>query len=390
MRRALPYALLLTFTFGVIEGLSYTAGRILQHRQLMYREPVRGTGHAVASFAEYLDKRDELIGWPYPAEFGGERFDASGSRPIPAFIDPSSHRSCVSLYGNSFTYGGEVDHEHAWGNQLSRLLGCRVANYGQGGYGSDQAYLRFKRAENDSARIVILSHLSENILRNLLRTRDSLTETMWYALKPRFILDANGQIELMPIPTVSEGEYEQILGIRSPQLFLEHQNFYVGGPAGLTRLSFPFTLSVLLNLRDFRMRAVLARRPTHAEFYALDHPFRGAQITAGILGSFYSEATARGQHPVIMIFATKGDLDFYRRYGRWTYESLLTLLREQDLPYLNFGDHLASRFEGRDLAEIFKPKGHYNEELNREVAEFVHRHLEESGLLSVIRGRQRD
>ena len=39
-------------------------------------------------------------------------------------------------------YRGLAD---GWVEQLSRKLGCRVANYGVSGYGTDQAYVRFQR-----------------------------------------------------------------------------------------------------------------------------------------------------------------------------------------------------------------------------------------------------
>ena len=94
-------------------------------------------------FDHYLQRRDPKLGWPLPAHIGAKDFDASGARPSPTFPKPG--RECVALYGNSFTYGEEVGDADAWGNVLSGMLGCRVANYGVGAYGTDQALLRFLR-----------------------------------------------------------------------------------------------------------------------------------------------------------------------------------------------------------------------------------------------------
>ena len=82
--------------------------------------------------------------------------DETGSRIIPAYPDPNRFPACVSLYGDSVTWAAEVDNEHAWSNVLSLLLGCRVANYGGGGYGADQAYLRFKLNSRDKSKVVII------------------------------------------------------------------------------------------------------------------------------------------------------------------------------------------------------------------------------------------
>ena len=67
----------------------------------VFYDPARLEGYEA-----YLRERDPSLGLPTPT-----KMDPSGSRPIPAF--PKAGRACVSLYGDSFTYGAEVDHEYA-------------------------------------------------------------------------------------------------------------------------------------------------------------------------------------------------------------------------------------------------------------------------------------
>ena len=56
---------------------------------------------------------------------------------------------------------------------LAKLTGCDVLNYGVGGYGSDQAYFKFKKLLDEKKirknDYIYVGHLSENILRNILR-----------------------------------------------------------------------------------------------------------------------------------------------------------------------------------------------------------------------------
>jgi hypothetical protein len=99
-----------------------------------------------------------------------EHCDKIGSRYVPEFPDPDKYQACVSLYGDSFTWGDEVDDVHAWGNVLSKLLHCRVSNFGVGGYGTDQAYMRFHYNKNDKPKLVILGFYTENIQRNVSHT----------------------------------------------------------------------------------------------------------------------------------------------------------------------------------------------------------------------------
>ena len=143
MSRALRrYFFLIVFLILFLECLAYFAGLMLQKKSLIYQEPVSVSKHLVKNYDDYLSKRDELLGWPYPVQFGGNFFDSTGARRLPAFEDHQNSPSCLSLYGDSYTMSSDVDHVQAWGNALSELLGCRVANFGVGGYGVDQAYLR--------------------------------------------------------------------------------------------------------------------------------------------------------------------------------------------------------------------------------------------------------
>jgi hypothetical protein len=75
-------------------------------------------------FVAYLSSShiDWVVGW----RPGPEDLAPAGFRRSPAganLITP-----CVSLYGDSATFGHSVSPEAAWGNVLTTLLGCRVDN----------------------------------------------------------------------------------------------------------------------------------------------------------------------------------------------------------------------------------------------------------------------
>ena len=89
---------------------------------------------------------------------------------------------------------------------------------------------------------------SDDVIRNLTRNRDLLNGARYYAYKPRFILDESGEIERVPIPELSRDDHLRFIGETSPQLDLEHETFHIGGPAGATALSFPFSVSLIRNL----------------------------------------------------------------------------------------------------------------------------------------------
>jgi hypothetical protein len=52
-------------------------------------------------------------------------------------------RACGAAFGDSFTVAEDVEAAEAWPYLLSKTLGCSVNNFSVGGYGLDQAYLRY-------------------------------------------------------------------------------------------------------------------------------------------------------------------------------------------------------------------------------------------------------
>ena len=88
-----------------------------------------------AQYADYLVTRHPVLGWPSPETFGKPPLDAIGARLSPAQPDTQA-RPCVSAFGDSFTFGAQVEAEAAYPKRLAERLGCRVNNFGVGGYGT--------------------------------------------------------------------------------------------------------------------------------------------------------------------------------------------------------------------------------------------------------------
>ena len=277
-----------------VETSSYLAGRVLAGRGFVYR----AESPTQADYERYLADRDPLVGWPGRRALDSEALDASGSRLVPRFPDPDE-RSCVALFGDSFTFGDEVAHEHAYGNVLSGLLGCRVANYGMGGYGTDQAYLRFRDVIRDRAPVVVLGHYSSNVVRNVNRLRAFLGGPP-LRFKPRFVLDPTGELELVPLADLAE------LG-RLPEL-LAHDYFRPGGGAGTVELRFPYTLSVGRVLGHYRLRSWLRAGPSYSAFYDPEHPSGALQVTSAIIRAFVRDARDRAQTPIVILIPDVKDL----------------------------------------------------------------------------------
>ena len=148
--------ILIVFGLAFAEFAAFITGRYILPDHLLFAPSYkRDREEQINYYAGYLTIRNPVTGWPLSPGMEHEEmlemaesmgvvleYDAYGARTSPAFPDPAVP-SCVSLYGDSFTWSSEVEHEEAWGNLLATQLDCRVHNFGVGGYGSDQAYLRY-------------------------------------------------------------------------------------------------------------------------------------------------------------------------------------------------------------------------------------------------------
>jgi lysophospholipase L1-like esterase len=365
---------IVVLVLAVLEIASLFSVSLLQRRGAYYTPPPSD------GYDRYLEYRDPVFGWPAADSIPGQNRDIAGSRVTPAFPDPSASRSHISLYGDSFTWSSEVGDEHAWGNVLSRLLDRRVANYGVGGYGTDQAYLRFLHNDDDEAEIVFLNHFTSDIMRNVTQFTYLVFAGARFAFKPRFILDENENLQLVPIPTFDPQEIPAV--IRRPERYLPHEYFAPGGASGVRRARFPYILSALRSFRHFRIRAKLTGEPWYKEFYEKDHPSRGLQVTAAILAAFTRTAAARSKIPIVTILPSGEDLLYFQKTGTWTYQNLLDELAAANIDVVNVGSRMMQRLDGRDpRALFFSLHAHYNEEGYAMVALIAYEVLRERGLL---------
>jgi hypothetical protein len=334
------YALLLLLMAAPLELTAFVAGRFLAARGVLYVPPA-GEG-----YVEYLARRDPLLGWPAPADLGHGELDAQGAR-----LDPGGPAgpACAAVFGDSFTFGHEVAGDQTYAHYLGLRLGCRVANYGVGGYGTDQALLRFRERFHEPAGLVVLAHYSENVIRNVNRYRGFLTGGR-FGWKPRFALDGAGRLELLPMPEPAPGALARF-GRDGPPLAGEF--FWPGGPAGIVSLEFPYSFSMARLLGHYRLRARLEGRPSYEPFYDADHASGALAVTSAILAAFVEEAGARGQRPVVMVIPDEQDLVRLGDGRGLPYQALLDALAARGIETPGLDRALRERLAGRPPCDYF-------------------------------------
>lgn len=375
------YVIMLILTAGILESLAYLfAKKYLGQSPLSFIAYDREYEFRSEEITEYFARMDTVLGWPPQDAYGTEQYDNTGARPTPAF--PVAGNACVSLYGDSYTYSTHVESDAAtWGNVLSEQLGCRVANYGVAGYGTDQAVLRFQENLDDEAETVILGHATVDILRIVNQDR----RLIWgpdsgLAFKPRLVQTASGDLQPVRIPPITPEQIPDY--VRTPENYLDYEWFLPDTEGGPITLRFPYSLSIFRGLMSRRVLDKFLGKPSWISFYSPEHNSGALNLLVGIMESFSNIAIHRNKEPLILIIPTSQDLWYMRENEVNPVQPLLNKLRQAELRYFDLMPQILKRIGQRDICEIFAKKvfgkycwGHYNDDGDAIISSLVYDYL---------------
>lgn len=331
----------------------------------------------------YLKVRNPSLGWPGKNALNSERYDSSGSRPVPAFPHPGGE--CITLYGDSFTYGKDVLDQDTWGNILSKRKQCRVGNFGVTGYGTDQSFIRFEKNTGDTAPISILGIYPTDIIRNVNQYRyllTSRTESI-FGFKPRFVLE-EGQLRLAPLPTPS---FSDLRSLRNNMLdFLPYETFLPGNGVGpVPNDRFPYSLVVWNLFLNERVQSWVFKKPSWEDLIQQNHTSGALEVTVAVVKGFMDECKERGKKCFVITFPTPGSYKKYKREGVSSLEPLLKEMDELGTPYLTFESYLDTQLGDRSICELLTNiegcTGHFNSKGHQMIADFVSTYIAENRML---------
>lgn len=297
----------------------------------------------------------------------------SNSQGIRAESDyselPDPSRTRIATFGDSFTHGDEVGNGDTWQSQIMRLDDrLEVMNFGVGGFGLDQAFLRYRRdATRFNPDIVFIGFMPENIRRTVNVFRPFYhPESNTPLTKPRFTLH-DDDLVLVPNPMARKSDYESLL--QNPKSVLRE----IGQNDDIYRIRYksgPFDFLATVRLAKL-IKEKFSRRYfgdgiiEDGVYVTSSDAFR---ITVRIFDSFYAEAQENGSVPVIVILPSRKDVRFFLESGKRRYQPLIDDLQTKGYRYI---DLLATLVEG-GLGEGYKFEelftGHYSPTANRIVA----------------------
>lgn len=277
--------------------------------------------------------------------------------------DPPAGRRRLVAVGDSFTHGDGVTNEQTWAHRLEQLRGdLEVVNLGVPGYGTDQAFLRWRRdAASLHADFAVLGIWPENVCRNLNLVRYFLQPAAGFSGKPRFLVGPDG-IEEIGSPVLDGEALVAALDGEAPPPVMVHE--FWAEPEDVEPRWFQH--SRLLRVAHTLAR-VYERRAQRNRLYAGTDP-RGIEVTVAIAEQFAVEARARGSEPIVLLIPMRDLLE------TWPEEGALPLgraLRARGIEPIDLGPPMAKVVRERGTACCFAPDGHLSVEGNELVARWL-------------------
>lgn len=264
----------------------------------------------------------------------------------------------IALVGDSYTFGEVVPYEDTWGYWLQRQLGsrCQVLNFGVGGYGVDQMYLRYlKDVRAWHPDLVILGFINHDVIRTMaIYTFLMFPDGGMPFAKPRFVLQ-DGELEILNRPLPSTPQMLAQASIRDLP-FIEYDINY--RETEWDRPDWRYANHSYV----FRLLTSLHPLYEHERPQVSDRAME--EINRRIYEGFVKVVTKDGGLPVIVYLPTDTD------YPIPSWEPIgLKILREAGIPHHDLRTCVGAAHAPAELFNLPERGGHYSPRGNRVVTD---------------------
>ncbi len=324
----------------------------------------------------YLSSRDQatlipdpLTGWTYKPnstrENGNFTINGAGLRSRREYaLPPADDTLRIALFGDSFVAGDEVKDNEVWGYHLERLLrqaGIRAEalNFGVGGYGMGQAFLRWKHKGKDY--IVIFVFQAENLDRNVNIFRILYGQGAIYS-KLRFTLEKGGAagLALINSPALPPEAIMDALETFDSHPLAVYEAYYRGR-------EFTSPLWKLSRLAGLLYAAREENYPAEPPSQRYGPRSERASLGMAIVEAFAIDAAGSGAEFIVLHLPRKDHFRDFHAGKQAPWRSLLNHF-QKEYHFIN-----AEAFLGAEYTDdsYYQPDWHYGPEINLRIAEAV-------------------
>lgn len=379
MKKFNYWIILIIIVYGFTELLSY-GGLFLLNKYLHIKyKPIDviSTMHSniINNFIEQKTNYASFsptLGWSIKENGSSKLYQANSSgirsNKEYAFTPPRGVRR-ISTFGDSYTHCDDVNNNETWQAFMESYdSNIEVINFGVGGFGTDQSYLRYlEEGSQYNSHIVLIGFMSENIYRNVNAYRPFYYPNTGIPLtKPMFVIK-DEKLSLIPNQIQRLHDYKMLL--HHPQdVFSEIgiNDYYY--KKGYTSNIFDWSptvrlIKILINKVSNRLFQEIIKNGRYNE------NSKTYRVTKKIFDKFYKASIKNNSIPIILIFPNKKDVVHYQRQKEKRYSPLLSYFDSKGYKYIDLMD----AFENADVKDLFM--GHYSPHANQLVAKHIHNYL---------------
>jgi hypothetical protein len=286
-------------------------------------------------------------------------------------------------YGDSFVYAGEVEETDTWQGHFERLTGKSILNLGVGGYGLDQAVLKFEKyGRFYSTRLAILA-LYHQAFRRALSYYSfyyfSNAELFRFLFKPIFIKN-DGVFELLRPPCANVECLVELLSNPKHHVWelLKRYDYWYQKNQERPTPGFPNTIKYAQLVQQIYKHR---REFSGGENYFFVNA-GSLELSKYLIERFVENSRRMGMIPVYVTLYGLPDL-VLAKAGTRLDDELLKFLAEKNIPYVDTAQYILEKYTDNDRFEgLFLPDGHLNSRGYLMVAESLARGLASKGLLA--------
>lgn len=375
-------AVLILLTFLLLEAALRIAERVPRIRSavrpaargdLMHDQSQRLRTLLSDAARHQMLRLDPELGWRYAPGTSGDTISVNGDgqRSVGAGpVDFSRQRIVLSAWGDSFIFCTEVRDEDCWLARLQlRNPGILVRNFGVGGYGTDQALLRFRRTVDSFPPDIAILGFTEDDLRRLVNGYRRFVDNDEAPLfKPRFRV-LGESLRLVPNPAADEAFLRRVLAdplaVRAVGVGDPHYNALLY-ETFLTDYSATARALVAL-LHRVQLRYVDAERIW--DFRGRVRPQSEAfKLQMAIFEAFVNEARAKGIAPLILLLPSRARLEVALTGETSPIQSLLDSMAVRSMPFYDLAPAFVAEARRAGVDRLFAAGGHYSKQGNSVVA----------------------
>ena len=370
------------FVIGCVEGISWLGASFLEKKFDIVYKPLLPTDLSPLH-RERLEKfiHDEYelttfsqkLGWTVKPNAKAQKgLYVTNSKRIRSdkeyLLTRPENKTRIATFGDSYTFGMEVKNHETWQEHLdAQLPNSELLNFGIGGHGPDQAYLRYlDEGILFGPDIVVLGFMSENINRIVNVYRPYYVAATGLPLtKPRFVKQDN-TLKLILNPHQKLSDYHNLLD-QTESVLTEigrHDFFYQTKYSGQSLDIFrTVRLIKMVSHNLFKQRIYDKRGVYNTQSEAF-------QLLITLLDQFHQETSKNGSKFLLVIYPDFPDVIREKSKRPKKYQPLIDWLDNKGYPYVDLMDSiLLYNSEVKSVDNFFvRSHGHYSSEGNKYAA----------------------